>query len=765
MFYTSVPLAKRLDDLNYSTIVYRVTALFQCETSGMKNSSFQNSRGSSSRFVSGLLCAIALCAVAYWYWNSSLRTPPIVALSQAASHCGFRTADSHSSAVAPPDLMNLLERAKDDPRIRDWALLCKGKLLEAKGAREKNTRERAISAYTKVSKNSAAHLDAQLGLLRLQAFDTKGNNGPRIFELEKSIRASHRSDLLPQLLLLQAEEARRAGDFAMAKALYTRVRENYARDDASTRSREALRSLESDGKISVSPADRLHEATLLQKEGDAVAALQMLQKAKEEILENTPSFFELLLTEEKILRSLSRRSEADHLLAFVSADAPNHVADVALMRMAKNAWNTNEHDRALTLLDRFEKQYGRSPHSDEAAYVKARILEEKGLLPDAREVYTRLASRSSDPERVLQALRQIAWIHFRDNSFFQASLSFRSLEKRGIAELNKLEETSTGELTRSKREIRTAINHARYWLAQSLKQTDPGVASSSELSTLNAEEIIASLREDDPLSYYALLDNGNRAVARMLNKREACLPDVPKSLDERLALLSDAELPLLSQFEIDSYFQEDEQQSGSRAWSPASDLVRAKLYQSYASISRSLGLADLVLRKLSARKELASSRCAAIAIRLSFPIPYSDLFSENAEEHNLNPALLLAISHTESHFNPHAKSGKDARGLMQLLPTTAKHEGWDETASLFEPDVNIPLGAKHFSGLVKKYDGNLPYAIAAYNAGSTAVERWRSRYPELSAAAWSELVAYPETKNYIRKVIRAQKVYQMLRQD
>jgi soluble lytic murein transglycosylase len=721
----------------------------------MKKSSFHQSPSKTNRFFRGALVILLLLAAAYWYWNNSLRSSPIESLAKAIAHCGLEEShkvDSHDAKSKGKHLRRLLERAKDDPQIKDWALVCQGKIDEDNGSRAE-----AIRQYSSVSKNSAAFLDAQLGLLRLQAFDPHGGNGSRVNNLEKSIRAAHRNDLLAPLLLLQADEASRANDFAMAKALYLRVREKFPNKTAADQARESLKQLESHAEIIVSPADRLHEATLLLKEKEELAALAMLQRAKEEILENTPSYFELLLTEELILRKLSRRSEADHLLAFISADAPPGVADIALLRMIKNAWNTNEHDRALTLLERFKQLYTRSPVYDEASYINARILEEKGSLYDAKQVYTDLASRSLSPERVLQALRQIAWIHYRENSFYQAALSFQKMEKRAVKELAQAEKDSAGQSTRSKREIRTAINHARYWLANSLQRIAPSVRERSELTALDPAQILAKLREDDPLSYYSLLDAEPDALAQLLKVDDGCLPEIPQSLNKRLALLSEANLPMLAQNEIDWYFQKDENKNGK--WMPGTDLVRAKLYQSYANIPRSVGLADLVIERLSAEKQFTTASCSAVAIDLSFPTPFNSLFQKSAENYEIKPSLLYAISRTESHFNPRAESGKNAQGLLQLLPSTAKHEGWDEKLSLFDPEENIRLGAKHFSSLLKKYNSKLPYAIAAYNAGSTAVARWKSRYPDLPPAAWSELVGYPETKNYIRKVLQAERVY------
>ena len=98
---------------------------------------------------------------------------------------------------------------------------------------------------------------------------------------------------------------------------------------------------------------------------------------------------------------------------------------------------------------------------------------------------------------------------------------------------------------------------------------------------------------------------------------------------------------------------------------------------------------------------------------------------------------------------------------MQLIESTAKLEGLKKNESLFDPKVNIRLGSKHIARLLKKYDGEKIYAIAGDNAGGTAVKRWRTRHPELSAHEWVEQISYPETKKYVKKVIAAESYYKL----
>lgn len=113
---------------------------------------------------------------------------------------------------------------------------------------------------------------------------------------------------------------------------------------------------------------------------------------------------------------------------------------------------------------------------------------------------------------------------------------------------------------------------------------------------------------------------------------------------------------------------------------------------------------------------------------------------EAAERHHVDPALVRAVIETESNWNPRAHSHKGAGGLMQLIPTTAQRYGAHD---LFNPEQNIDAGVRHLKMLLQRYNGNLDLALAAYNAGEGAVDRFGGIPP------------IRETRNYVLKVQNA----------
>ncbi|WP_190295552.1 lytic transglycosylase domain-containing protein [Psychrobacter sp. YGAH215] len=111
----------------------------------------------------------------------------------------------------------------------------------------------------------------------------------------------------------------------------------------------------------------------------------------------------------------------------------------------------------------------------------------------------------------------------------------------------------------------------------------------------------------------------------------------------------------------------------------------------------------------------------------------------NANKYDVSPALIRAIIRQESNFNTLAVSPKGARGLMQVLPSTAKNYG---SYDLFLPHHNVEVGSRHFSRLMKKYK-QLPLALAAYNAGEGNVSKYNGIPPFL------------ETQKYVLNVLKS----------
>jgi len=145
-------------------------------------------------------------------------------------------------------------------------------------------------------------------------------------------------------------------------------------------------------------------------------------------------------------------------------------------------------------------------------------------------------------------------------------------------------------------------------------------------------------------------------------------------------------------------------------------------------------------------------------VRLRYPRPYADEVAEASRLSEVPADWILGVMRQESLFRKDAVSRADARGLMQMLPSTAIavarrwHLPPPRKESLFDPPVALPLGAAYLRELLDRNSGRLALALAAYNAGSTPVARWLPP-KSMDADIWIENVPYAETRAYIQHIL------------
>jgi soluble lytic murein transglycosylase len=145
-------------------------------------------------------------------------------------------------------------------------------------------------------------------------------------------------------------------------------------------------------------------------------------------------------------------------------------------------------------------------------------------------------------------------------------------------------------------------------------------------------------------------------------------------------------------------------------------------------------------------------------VTLRYPRPYMDAVVRASKLAQLPQDWILAVMRQESLFRKDAVSHADARGVMQMVPSTASavarrwHLSSPGRDGLFDPSIAVPLGAAYFRELLDRYSEQLTLSLAAYNAGPAAVARWLPRTP-MDADVWIENIPYNETRSYVQHIL------------
>jgi len=155
------------------------------------------------------------------------------------------------------------------------------------------------------------------------------------------------------------------------------------------------------------------------------------------------------------------------------------------------------------------------------------------------------------------------------------------------------------------------------------------------------------------------------------------------------------------------------------------------------------------------------------SLALRFPEAAKDEFVKASKKYTVNIDEIRAIARRESAFYPYATSGAGARGLMQLMPATAKQTAkrhklkFNNVKDLYIPKLNIMLGSAYYSELLQQFDQNRVLATAAYNAGPRSVRRWLSASKgRLDVMSFIETIPYRETREYVQAVLSYRMIFQ-----
>ncbi len=543
----------------------------------------------------------------------------------------------------------------------------------------------------------------------------------------------------------------RAGRFADARQALAQVRDTWPLERADRDARAALELLDAahpELKPRPTVDGAIEEAKLLSREGEnekSVALLEGLARDNQGSPDVLPVDLELAAG----LKRVGRLDDRERLLREVIRASPaGGAGQNAAMMLATQLWNRGRNRETVAILDDLDAHQPPASMRDEILYMRARIHEEAQSWTPAITLFQRLVREYPKSDRAADALWRWTWISYRHEPPARHLATFEQ----------------THALARSP----DVAHRIRFWQAMALD-----AAGQSK----HAAEILEALASDDPTGYYGRLaklgPHGERPALKPLTGTESAAsralstttaldaltlgPSPAKRADiaerlERARALSDALLDDLALAELDAAAASADLDDASRVWA-------ARLYASLGSPNRALrAIQKARSGGLSSEAQL---ELGSIPIeRFLYPLPFPYHLRRLAAGDALDPLLVASLIRNESAFDPHARSPADARGLMQIIPSTARRlaaevpvDGF-ELDQLFQPRVSMTLGCHYLASLLTRYGGDLERAVAAYNAGEEAVDRWTKRDPELRGAAFAESIPYSETRAYVRNVVR-----------
>ena len=153
-------------------------------------------------------------------------------------------------------------------------------------------------------------------------------------------------------------------------------------------------------------------------------------------------------------------------------------------------------------------------------------------------------------------------------------------------------------------------------------------------------------------------------------------------------------------------------------------------------------------------------------LTIIYPLSYWDLIKKYSTQNDLDPYLVAALMSQESTFVAEIRSSANAYGLTQLTPATARQYARKlkikySQRLLTNPDANVRIGTMYFADTIRNL-GSVPLALASYNAGPTPVRRWKSQKPDLPQDEFIDDIPYPETQNYVKKILSTTEDYRRL---
>ena len=424
----------------------------------------------------------------------------------------------------------------------------------------------------------------------------------------------------------------------------------------------------------------------------------------------------------------------------------------ALFYRAENYRRLDDDASFLQTVRQIEQRYPSSSWLERAWFSLANSRLVKRELDEANRFYRMMADRFSSGRRVTRAHWRVAWYHYRQRNYRRALALFTEHLRRFPGSPHRpaalywtariREDSGDSAQARSIYQAITELFSNHYYAHRSRERLAGHRPTKADRAAL-----------EPTLS--AILDRFKRRTASRFSSRSAQVPDLPGRLSARVRTLG-----LIRMFEAAAgeLLRTSPNTRGTQLQA-AMLLHRGGHYRASTSHLQQL-FPGFVYRSFATLPRRIW--------RMLLPIDYAPLFAREARRHGLDPYLLVALVRQESAFDPSAVSVAQARGLMQLIPPTARKVAGKlqldrfSIGQLFNPLLNIRLGSQYLADRLAQFEGDIDRAVASYNAGPDPVTLWLSEGDYREAAEFVENIPFTETRNYVKIFHRNYQLYKRL---
>jgi soluble lytic murein transglycosylase len=614
--------------------------------------------------------------------------------------------------------------------------------------------ETAASHYRAVDAGSPLYPEARFNLARVleRRRDIHGALGA-LAELIESRKARGPDSIRMQALLATCDLARKQGQYNVEHKALLEVWATSPLSKEAERARRRLAGLPLPLKWRVRRADALVD---LHRN---YAAMDLLEGVLPHVNLPDPLACNARLIYGEALRKERQHRKAIQVLTPVVQQC--HLPEVRPQALYLLGYSQSVVDKqaAIATYDTLARDYPEHGYADDALFFEGWLLQRTGQLDIAMARYEELAQRYPAGNFASEALFRAFWLHQR-----------RGERAAALAALQAVEQLPQAARTDE------ALWRARYWHARVMETQNEVPAA------LAGYERIAT---DRPTTWYGMLARSRLALlapgrlVRATPVSVAAVQPVTEAVAEPAA-----EPGVVWPLPLGGLAQDPRFATGV-------ELMRlgmpGAVHELLAVDQRALseGPARLLFQILqrtgrgwAARKVARSTLREEVRGPLSsqsrpiweatWPLAYRTIIARQAKTHRLDPDLLQGLIREESRFNPRARSSTGALGLTQLMPATARQVAASLKLSavgeqtLLQPAENVRLGAAYLGQLLKHFGGNAAFAVAAYNAGPSAVERWQKALPQADIDEWVEHITFDETREYVKNVLGSYNAYKLL---